>query len=87
MKNLLKLSVVFLLLLNACSNEKVEEISSMKQLIRSGNSVSQELITNLFNSARTATSTNQESSYVEDGECFVVNYPYNAFLMDKRVRP
>ncbi len=72
MKNLLKLSVIFLLLLNACSTEKVEEVTPEAE-----DNISQELMSNLFNSARTATSTNQESDYVEDGECFVINYPYN----------
>jgi hypothetical protein len=74
MKNLLKLSLVFLLLLNACSNEKVEETTPEAEVEES---VSEELMSNLLNSARTATSTNQESSYVEEGECFVVNYPYS----------
>ena len=72
MKNLLKLSTIFLLLLNACSTENIEEVTPEAQ-----DSISQELITNLSNNARTATSTNQESDYVEDGECFVINYPYN----------
>ena len=72
MNNLLKLSVIFLLLLNACSTEKVEEVTPEAE-----DNISQELMSNLFNSARTATSTNQESDYVEDGECFVINYPYN----------
>ena len=71
MKNLLKLSLVFLLILSACSSEKIEETTPEAE-----ESVSEELMSNLFNSARTATTSNQESDYVEDGECFVINYPY-----------
>ena len=75
MNNLLKLSLVFLLLLSACSKDNNEEVIAEVEEIEEG--VSQELMTNLFNSARTATTSSQESGYVEDGECFVINYPYS----------
>ncbi len=75
MKNLLKLSLVFLLLFSACSKDNNEEVIAEVEEIEEG--VSTELMTNLFNSARTATTSNQESDYVEDGECFVINYPYS----------
>lgn len=79
MKNFnLKLSVILLmafsLIIVSCDNENVDEISPEAELEEG---VSQELISNLFNSARTAASTNQESDYVEEGECFVINYPYS----------
>lgn len=74
MKNLLKLPLVFLLVLNACSNEKVDETTPE---LEAEESISQELMSNLFDSARFAESTNQESDYVEEGECFVINYPYS----------
>ena len=72
MNKLFKLSLIFLLILNACSNEKVDETSPEAE-----EGISQELMSNLFDSARFATSTNQESDYVEEGECFVINYPYS----------
>ena len=72
MKYLLKLSLVFLLLFSACSKDNNEEV--IAEEIEEG--VSTELMTNLFNSARTATTSNQESDYVEEGECFIINYPY-----------
>jgi len=75
MKNLLKLSLVFLLLFSACSKDNNEEVIAEVEEIEEG--VSTELMTNLFNSARTATTSNQESDYVDDGECFIINYPYN----------
>jgi len=75
MKYLLKLSLVFLLLFSACSKDDNEEVIAEVEEIEEG--VSTELMTNLFNSARTATTSNQESDYVEEGECFVINYPYS----------
>ena len=79
MKNLIsKLFVVlfmtFSLVIVSCSNEKVDETSPEAE-VEEG--VSQELMSNLFDSARSAASTNQESDYVEEGECFVINYPYS----------
>ena len=66
--------MAFSLIIVSCDNENVDEISPEAELEEG---VSQELISNLFNSARTAASTNQESDYVEEGECFVINYPYS----------
>ena len=79
MKNLIsKLFLVvfmtFSLVIVSCSNEKVDETSPEAE-VEEG--VSQELMSNLFDSARSAASTNQESDYVEEGECFVINYPYS----------
>ncbi len=72
MKNLLKLSLIFLLILSSCSKDNSDEITS-----ESNEGVSPELVTNLANSARTARSSNQDSDYLEDGQCFVMNYPYS----------
>ena len=72
MKNLLKLSLVFLLILSSCSKDNDEITPEVKE-----EGVSTELITNLTNSAFSARTSNQESDYLEDGECFVINYPYS----------
>ena len=68
------LFMTFSLIIVSCSNEKVDETTPEAE-VEEG--VSQELMSNLFDSARSATSTNQESDYVEEGECFVINYPYS----------
>jgi len=72
MKNLLKLSLVFLLILSSCSKDNNDEITP-----ESKEGVSQDLITNLANSARTAATSNQESDYLGNGQCFEINYPYS----------
>ena len=74
MKNLLKLSLVFLLILSSCSKDNNDEITPKVE-----EGVSAELITNLTNTATMARSSNQESDYLEDGECFVINYPYSIY--------
>ena len=72
MKNLLKLSLVFLLIFSSCSKDNNDEITP-----KTKDGVSTELITNLTNTATTARSSNQESNYLEEGQCFVINYPYS----------
>ena len=74
MKNLLKLSLIFLLILSSCSKDNNDEITP-----KTKDGVSTELISKLTNSAVTARSSNQASEYLEDGECFVINYPYSIF--------
>jgi hypothetical protein len=72
MKNLLKLSLVFLLILSSCSKDNNDEITP-----ESKDGVSQDLITNLTNTARAGASSNQESDYLGNGQCFEINYPYS----------
>tara|TARA_Y100000385_G_C13066602_1_gene627012 strand:+ start:842 stop:1765 length:924 start_codon:yes stop_codon:yes gene_type:complete len=76
LKPLAILSMIFSLLIVSCSNEEVEEVISEVEVEEEVEETSQELMSNLFDSARLAASTNQESDYVEEGECFVINYPY-----------
>ncbi len=72
MKNLLKLSLAFLLLLASCSNEKESPLTPDPSA-----GAYKALIAELTNSARTAISTNQEDDYLDSGECFEINYPYS----------
>lgn len=72
LRALLVLFITFGFTIVSCSDESVGKTN-----IEVEENISQEVMSNLFNSARTAISTNQESEYVEEGECYTINYPYS----------
>jgi len=79
MKNLLKLTLVFLLILSSCSKDNNEPFTPV-----ANNAASQTLISNLETYARTATTTNYEANLVPSSEdCFFyVVYPITVITND-----
>ncbi|WP_452220645.1 hypothetical protein [Lacinutrix salivirga] len=75
MKNVLKLALVFVLVFTSCTKDNNEDIDLQPE----NAAAPVTLVENLTSYARTAATTNQEEDFLnsEDGECFVINYPYS----------